>query len=187
MLSTRHHKMMSSIRRFPTLKPSTNKLKSWKRRCFDFLSFRSILMKQPSKCTTLHKTLINKNTNTTIRIVGHLFTNAVNQEQANTIVKGQGPSSSEVLSPLGYNDLLMKVMKDVPSWFIIIVIWKDNECNQLAHTHMYSITHIWALTEFILHWYLWLVRRCWWESNYNSAWIVRGYCSPIYRHEMQPW
>jgi hypothetical protein len=72
-------------------------------------------MKQPSKCTTLHKTLINKNTNTTVRIVGHLFTNAVNQEQANTIVKGQGPSSSEVLSPLGYNDLLMKVMKDVPS------------------------------------------------------------------------
>jgi hypothetical protein len=47
--------------------------------------------------------------------VGHLFSNAVNQEQGNTIVKGQGPSSSEVLSPLGYNNLQTKVMKDTPS------------------------------------------------------------------------
>jgi hypothetical protein len=37
--------------------------------------------------------------------VVHLFSNAVNQEQGNTIVKGQVPSSSEALSPLGYNDL----------------------------------------------------------------------------------
>jgi hypothetical protein len=27
--------------------------------------------------------------------VGHLFSKAVNQEQGNTIVKGQGPSSSD--------------------------------------------------------------------------------------------
>jgi hypothetical protein len=47
--------------------------------------------------------------------VGHLFSNAVNQEQANTIVKGQGPLSFEVLSPLRYNDLQTKVMKDMPS------------------------------------------------------------------------
>jgi hypothetical protein len=47
--------------------------------------------------------------------VGHLFSNAVNQEQGNTIVKGQGPLSSEVLSPLGYNNLQTKVMKDMPS------------------------------------------------------------------------
>jgi hypothetical protein len=47
--------------------------------------------------------------------VGHLFSNAMNQEQANTIVKGQGPSSSEVLSTLGYNNLQTKVMKDMPS------------------------------------------------------------------------
>jgi hypothetical protein len=37
--------------------------------------------------------------------VGHLFSNVVNQEQANTIIKGQGPSSSEALSPFGYNNL----------------------------------------------------------------------------------
>jgi hypothetical protein len=39
----------------------------------------------------------------------------VNQEQANTIVKGQRPSSSEVLSPFRYNNLQTKVMKDMPS------------------------------------------------------------------------
>jgi hypothetical protein len=38
-----------------------------------------------------------------------------NQEQGNTIVKGKRPSSSEVLSPLGHNNLQMKVMKDMPS------------------------------------------------------------------------
>jgi hypothetical protein len=32
--------------------------------------------------------------------VGHLFSNVVNQEQDNKIVKGQGPSSPEALSPL---------------------------------------------------------------------------------------
>jgi hypothetical protein len=37
-------------------------------------------------------------------VVGHLFSNAVNQEQDNTIIKGQRPSSSEILSPLGYNN-----------------------------------------------------------------------------------
>jgi hypothetical protein len=47
--------------------------------------------------------------------VGHLFSNVVNQEQGNTIVKGQGSSSSEVLFSLGYNDLQTKVMKDMPS------------------------------------------------------------------------
>jgi hypothetical protein len=46
--------------------------------------------------------------------VGHLFSNVVNQEQGNTIVKGQGPSSSEVLFPLGYNDLQTNAMKDMP-------------------------------------------------------------------------
>jgi hypothetical protein len=38
--------------------------------------------------------------------VGHLFSNAINQEQGNTIVNGRSPSSFEALSPLGYNDLL---------------------------------------------------------------------------------
>jgi hypothetical protein len=37
--------------------------------------------------------------------VGHLFSNAINQEQGNTIVNGKRPSSFEALFPLGYNDL----------------------------------------------------------------------------------
>jgi hypothetical protein len=49
--------------------------------------------------------------------VGHLFSNDVNQEQGNTMVKYEGPSSSEALFPLGYNDLHTKVMKDMPSSF----------------------------------------------------------------------
>jgi hypothetical protein len=35
--------------------------------------------------------------------VGHLFSNVVNQEQDNTIVDYNRPSSLEVLSPQGYN------------------------------------------------------------------------------------
>jgi hypothetical protein len=49
--------------------------------------------------------------------VGHLFSNAINQEQGNTIVNGQRHSSIETLFPLGYNDLHRKVMKDTPSSF----------------------------------------------------------------------
>jgi hypothetical protein len=49
--------------------------------------------------------------------VGHLFSDAVNQEQGNTIVNYYGPSSSEALSPHGYNDNQKKVMKDIPSSF----------------------------------------------------------------------
>jgi hypothetical protein len=51
--------------------------------------------------------------------VGHLFSNAVNQEQGNTIVNYYGPSSSEVLSPHGYNDHQTKVKKGIPSSFNI--------------------------------------------------------------------
>jgi hypothetical protein len=50
-----------------------------------------------------------------LRSVGHLFSNVVNQDQVNTILKGQGPSSSEALSPFRYNNLQTKVMKDMPS------------------------------------------------------------------------
>jgi hypothetical protein len=49
--------------------------------------------------------------------VGHLFSNAINQEQGNTIVNGQRHSSIETLFPLEYNDLQRKVMKDTPSSF----------------------------------------------------------------------
>jgi hypothetical protein len=58
--------------------------------------------------------------------VGHLFSNVVNQEQGNTIVKDKGHSSSEALSPFGYNDLCTKVMKNTPSSFMRIRIHRDN-------------------------------------------------------------
>jgi hypothetical protein len=51
--------------------------------------------------------------------VGHLFSNDVCQEQGNTIVNYNIPSSFEVLSPHGYNTHETKVEKDIPSSFII--------------------------------------------------------------------
>jgi hypothetical protein len=65
--------------------------------------------------------------------VGHLFSNVVNQEQGNTIVKDYGPSSSEALSPFGYNDLQAKVIKDTPSLFMKIRKHRDNICNPFIH------------------------------------------------------
>jgi hypothetical protein len=47
--------------------------------------------------------------------VGHLFSNAMNQEQDNININGERPSSSEALYPLGYNDLRTKAMKGIPS------------------------------------------------------------------------
>jgi hypothetical protein len=47
--------------------------------------------------------------------VGHLFSNVVNQEQDNTIVNYNRTSSSELLSPHGYNTHQTKVEKDIPS------------------------------------------------------------------------
>jgi hypothetical protein len=47
--------------------------------------------------------------------VGHLFSNATDLEQGNTIVNGKRPSSFVALFPFGYNDLQTKVMKDVAS------------------------------------------------------------------------
>jgi hypothetical protein len=73
--------------------------------------------------------------------VGHLFSDVVDQEQDNTIIKDQGPSSSEALSPLGYNDLQTKVMKDMPSSFIIIGVHRDGECNPSTHSHVYFIMY----------------------------------------------
>jgi hypothetical protein len=48
--------------------------------------------------------------------VANLFSNVVDQEQGNTIVNYYGPSSSEALSPHGYNAHQTKV-KDTPSSF----------------------------------------------------------------------
>jgi hypothetical protein len=41
--------------------------------------------------------------------VVHLFSNAVNEEQGNTIVNCKRPSSSKALSPHGYNIYQTKV------------------------------------------------------------------------------
>jgi hypothetical protein len=75
-------------------------------------------------------------------IVFRLFSNAVSQGQGNTIIKGQGSSSYEALSPLGYNDLQTKVMKDLPSSFIIIRVHRNSECSFPVHSHMYFIMYV---------------------------------------------
>jgi hypothetical protein len=49
--------------------------------------------------------------------VDHLFSNAVDQEQGNTIVNYYGPSSSEALSSHGNNAHQTKVKNDLPSSF----------------------------------------------------------------------
>jgi hypothetical protein len=49
--------------------------------------------------------------------VVHLFLNVVYQEQDNIIVNYNRPSSSEALSPHGYNVHQTKVKKDIPSSF----------------------------------------------------------------------
>jgi hypothetical protein len=49
--------------------------------------------------------------------VVHLFSNAMNQEQDNTIVNYYRPSSFEALSPHEYNAHQTKVKKDKPSSF----------------------------------------------------------------------
>jgi hypothetical protein len=49
--------------------------------------------------------------------VVHLFSNVVYREQGNTIVNYYIPSSSEALSPHGYNVHQTKVKKDIPSSF----------------------------------------------------------------------
>jgi hypothetical protein len=48
-------------------------------------------------------------------IVGHFFSNVVNQEQGNTIVNYNRSSSSKALSPHGYNANQTKVKKYIPS------------------------------------------------------------------------
>jgi hypothetical protein len=70
--------------------------------------------------------------------VSHLFSNVVNQKQDTTIVKSQRPWSSEALYPLRYNDFQTKVMKDKPSLFIIMRVYRDNECIPSVHLHMFS-------------------------------------------------
>jgi hypothetical protein len=47
--------------------------------------------------------------------VGHLFSNAMNQEQGNTIVNYNGPPPSKALPLQGCNARQTKVKKDIPS------------------------------------------------------------------------
>jgi hypothetical protein len=77
--------------------------------------------------------------------VVHLFSNAVNQEQGNTIVKDQGPSSSKTLSPFGYNDLWTKVMKDIPSSSMTIGVHRNNICNSCIHSYIYIYIYIYFM------------------------------------------
>jgi hypothetical protein len=52
-----------------------------------------------------------------MEIVGHLFSNVVDQELDNTIVNYYRPSSSEALSSHGNNAHHAKVKKNLPSSF----------------------------------------------------------------------
>jgi hypothetical protein len=65
------------------------------------------------------------------------FSNAVNQEQGNTIVKYWELSSYEASSPFGYDDLWTKVMKDVPSSFTRITILRDDKHYPFIYQSIY--------------------------------------------------
>jgi hypothetical protein len=73
--------------------------------------------------------------------VVHLFSNVVNQEQGNTIIKDYGPSSSKALSPYRYNDLWTKVMKDLPSSSMRIRVHRNNICNPYIHSYTYFMIY----------------------------------------------
>jgi hypothetical protein len=133
--------------------------------------------------------------------VGYLFSDAIDQEQGNTIVNGWRPLSFKALFPLGYNDLQTNVMKDTPSSFyhinmninkkmmeygwmkIVIVICQWFICYYLHQTWIsinnIHITMIPSAWQKVMMW----ERR---ESDYNAAWTVWCYCSSIYRHGTQP-
>jgi hypothetical protein len=78
-------------------------------------------------------------------IVGHLFSNVVDQEQDNTIVNFYRPSSSKALFTHGYNAHQKKVKKDIPlSFNMCLVMWKDkgSNCISLIHTYLHFIKHV---------------------------------------------
>jgi hypothetical protein len=75
-------------------------------------------------------------------LVGHLFSNVVNQEQGNTIVNYNRPLSSEALSPHGYN------AHQEGHTFIILVYKKEMRRDEydnhilIIHLFLHSIKHI---------------------------------------------
>jgi hypothetical protein len=104
-------------------------------------------------------------------------------------VNYKGPSYSEALFPHGYNDHQTKVMKDIPSSFQYVK--RDTkEWRQWLHLVNSSIfafhktyMNINEIHTTLIHSACSKVET--WESDYNSAWTVRGYCSSIYRHGTQ--
>jgi hypothetical protein len=94
--------------------------------------------------------------------VGLLFSNSVSQEQGNTIVNHQGPSSFEALSPGGIM-LLRRRSRRTHLHHINtrIGIQMNKYKNHILIIHLFliSIKHIWTSTMLILHWYLRLARR----------------------------
>jgi hypothetical protein len=77
--------------------------------------------------------------------LSHLFSKVVYQEQGNTIVSHYRPSSSEALSPHGYNAYQTKVKKDIPSSFNMQMgMRKDkyDNCISLVYLFLHSIIHI---------------------------------------------
>jgi hypothetical protein len=76
--------------------------------------------------------------------VVYLFSNTVDQEQGNIIVKDWGPSSSETLSPFEYNDSWTKVLKDTPSSFarIIIHIYLMNIIHSYINSNIYFMINV---------------------------------------------
>jgi hypothetical protein len=65
-------------------------------------------------------------------------------QQGNTVVNYCGHSSSEALSPHGYNAHQTKVKKDVPSSFNMSIGMrkdKDSNCISLIHLYLHLILH----------------------------------------------
>jgi hypothetical protein len=107
--------------------------------------------------------------------VGHLFSNAMDQEQGNTIVKDWG-----ALSPFWYNDLQTKVMKDIASSFMRIKIHRDNICYPSIHLYLFHDIHMninRIYITLILSACLKVLTREKLQSSVNSM----GYCSSICR------
>jgi hypothetical protein len=76
--------------------------------------------------------------------VGHLFSNTVDQEQGNTIVRDEVPSSSETPSPFKYNGSRTKVLKDIPSTFVrlTIQVYITNIIHSRINSNIYFMINV---------------------------------------------
>ena len=111
-------------------------------------------------------------------------------------VKYKCPSSAEALSPQGFNELRTKVISKVSRRFHL----RDHIC-KTANNEKWNITYkiysyvllyeytsikTWYLSTFIPSPWQKAIIQAWRVSDYRIARTVPGYCSPIYRHMMQP-